>query len=152
MGKKRPHTKGIMPLQSGLPTVQQSLEKSLAIALRKGGVSTTHLVRRLKELLDAHETKFFQHEGQVTDSREVIAWGPRADGLRLATEILKWRGAGAEAQGPPAQGSLSVTVNLIRAEAGPGATPGQPDVEGGNGQSRIAGLQVRVDRGDGDGA
>jgi phage terminase small subunit len=44
------------------------------------------LARVIAEGVEAHETKFFQHEGKVTDSKDVIAWGPRATFAKLAAE------------------------------------------------------------------
>jgi hypothetical protein len=42
------------------------------------------LAQRIAEGLNAKETKFFQHEGKVTDSREVIAWSERRQYAELA--------------------------------------------------------------------
>jgi hypothetical protein len=44
------------------------------------------LAKTIAEGVQAHETKFFQHEGVVTDTRDVIAWGPRATFAKLAAE------------------------------------------------------------------
>jgi hypothetical protein len=44
------------------------------------------LARVIAEGVEAHETKFFQHEGKVTDTKDVIAWGPRATFAKLAAE------------------------------------------------------------------
>ncbi|MGC2493685.1 hypothetical protein [Candidatus Binatus sp.] len=44
------------------------------------------LGKTIAEGVQACETKFFQHEGKVTDSRDVIAWGPRATFAKLAAE------------------------------------------------------------------
>lgn len=41
----------------------------------------------LKPLMDANETKFFAHDGEVKDQREVIAWGPRERGLDMAFKL-----------------------------------------------------------------
>lgn len=45
------------------------------------------LTRYLKPALDANETKFFQKDGLVTDTRDVIAWGPRLTALDLAFNL-----------------------------------------------------------------
>jgi hypothetical protein len=48
------------------------------------GLSDDSLKNKLLAALDAMETKFFQHEGEVSDEREVIAWGPRLKALEMA--------------------------------------------------------------------
>lgn len=45
------------------------------------------IVARIKEGLDAKETKFFQFEGEVTDQRDVIAWTERRHYAALAAEF-----------------------------------------------------------------
>jgi|SRR5580692_8664918 hypothetical protein len=44
------------------------------------------LVKRVAEGLAAEETKFFQHEGVVTDSKQVIAWSERRQYAQIAAE------------------------------------------------------------------
>jgi hypothetical protein len=41
----------------------------------------------LKPLLEAHETKFFQFQGQVVERVNVVAWGPRKEGLDIAFRL-----------------------------------------------------------------
>ena len=41
------------------------------------GIDGPYLANKLKAEFEAEETKFFQHEGIVTDQRDVIAWGTR---------------------------------------------------------------------------
>ena len=45
------------------------------------------LTKRLAEGLAATETKFFQHEGEVTDEREVVDYGTRHRYLETALEL-----------------------------------------------------------------
>ena len=45
------------------------------------------LTRKLAEGLNATETKFFQHEGEVTDEREVVDYGTRHRYLETALEL-----------------------------------------------------------------
>ena len=45
------------------------------------------LTRKLAEGLNATETKFFQHEGEVTDEREVVDFGTRHRYLETALEL-----------------------------------------------------------------
>ena len=46
------------------------------------------VANRIKEGLDAQETKFFQKDGVVTDSRDVIAWSERREYAALAMAAL----------------------------------------------------------------
>ena len=50
-------------------------------------ISPDKIARRIDEGLDAMETKFFQSEGVVTDSKEVIAWSERRQYAALAAEL-----------------------------------------------------------------
>jgi phage terminase small subunit len=45
------------------------------------------IAQRINEGLDAMETKFFQFEGTVSDSRDVIAWSERRMYADLAAEL-----------------------------------------------------------------
>jgi hypothetical protein len=45
------------------------------------------LSQRIAEGLDAKETKFFQHEGKVVETREVIAWAERRQYADLAATL-----------------------------------------------------------------
>ncbi|MGA9471970.1 MAG: hypothetical protein WBV36_05875, partial [Terriglobales bacterium] len=44
------------------------------------------LTKRIAEGVSAHETKFFQKDGVVTDQRDVVAWGERREYVKLAAE------------------------------------------------------------------
>lgn len=57
--------------------------------LDDAGLTENHLKFRLIRLLDAKETKFFSHEGKVTDKRDVNALGIQIKALELA---MKARG------------------------------------------------------------
>src|SRR5271155_3072201 len=62
--------------------------------LRKANPDTGSLERLACRLLthpahEANETKFFAHEGQVTDSRDVINWGARLKATEIATNIMR---------------------------------------------------------------
>lgn len=45
------------------------------------------LTKKLADGLEATETKFFQHEGEVTDEREVVDFGTRHRYLETALEL-----------------------------------------------------------------
>jgi hypothetical protein len=46
------------------------------------------LALRIDQGVDAKETKFFQHEGKVTETRDVVAWGPRAAFAKVAVDVF----------------------------------------------------------------
>jgi len=50
-------------------------------------ISADKIAQRVAEGLDAMETKFFQSEGVVTDSKEVVAWSERRQYAALAAEL-----------------------------------------------------------------
>jgi phage terminase small subunit len=45
------------------------------------------IAKRIAEGLDAVETKFFQKDGVVTDSKDVVAWSERRQYAELASEF-----------------------------------------------------------------
>jgi len=98
------------PNESG----RQAIERIRVAApelLAKHGLDDDSLIREyLKPLLSAEETKFFQHEGRVTDQRNVAALGIRHSALDTT---LKIRGLYVQ---PSEQASISlrdVTFNVI---------------------------------------
>jgi hypothetical protein len=44
-------------------------------------------VDAMLEILEAEETRFFQKDGEVTDSRDVVAWGPRLGAAKTILEM-----------------------------------------------------------------
>lgn len=66
--------------------IESSSVKAAFSRLVRQYIPAHHLAKRIAEGLDATETKFFQMEGQVTDSRDVIAWGERHKYAKLAAE------------------------------------------------------------------
>ncbi|SRR6266550_7244718 len=75
------------PRQVGSTALAAVREKMPAI-LDKHGLTQDYLVDKcLRPLMDATETKFFQKDGKITDEAEVIAWGPRKDGLDMAFKL-----------------------------------------------------------------
>jgi len=67
-------------------TVQDALRDYID-TLDKYGATKEVQAQRMAEELHAMETKFFQHEGVVCDSREVIAWDVRHKALELLAKI-----------------------------------------------------------------
>lgn len=73
------------------------------------------IAQRINEGLDAMETKFFQFEGMVSDSRDVIAWGERRQYAELAAR-LKGLTPGLPPD-PMGDGPSNITVNFINVAA-----------------------------------
>lgn len=67
------------------------------------------VAKRIIEGLDAQETKFFQKDGLVTDTRDVIAWGERR---AYAETAMKALGIVAEKEPEPVT-PLEVTINVV---------------------------------------
>lgn len=62
----------------------ESIREHMPEVLERNGLTDDSVVKKyLKPLMNANETKFFAHEGVVKDEREVVAWGPRRDGLDM---------------------------------------------------------------------
>ena len=72
-------------------SVRQAVEKPnvrVAFAeLIRATISQEKIAQRINEGLDAMETKFFQYEGIVTDTRDVINWAERRQYAQLAAEF-----------------------------------------------------------------
>jgi phage terminase small subunit len=64
------------------PNVQRAFQEMI-----RKHIPDEKIVQRLKEGLDAEETKFFQHEGNVQEERNVISWGERRNYLELAAKF-----------------------------------------------------------------
>lgn len=73
------------------PQMREALVESL-IGL---GVTSDYLAKKIREGLNAEDSKFFQHEGLVRDEREVINWGARHGYLKTALKLMGVEGRGA---------------------------------------------------------
>ena len=68
--------------------VCQMTKGRVADLMDDAGLTDAALVNRyLKPALEATETEFAKFQGTITDSREVIAWGPRLQALELAAKM-----------------------------------------------------------------
>jgi hypothetical protein len=56
-------------------------------AMEAEGITADVLAKQLKEELNANETKFFSHEGEVVDEREVIAWRIRQEARKDGNKL-----------------------------------------------------------------
>lgn len=63
------------------PSVRKAFE-----ALIQETIPGPKIAERLAEGLDAQETKFFQKDGRVVETRDVVAFGERREYLKLAAE------------------------------------------------------------------
>jgi len=68
----------------------KTIAKKIPDLMKRVGLTDEILLKKLKSLLDAKETKFFQFQGGVTETREVEALGIQQSSLDMA---FKLRGA-----------------------------------------------------------
>jgi hypothetical protein len=61
---------------------------AMAEAFEKAGISTDFLTTKLLEELNAKETKFFQKDGVVIESRDVVAWDVRQKARQDTHKLL----------------------------------------------------------------
>ncbi len=73
--------------ESGEQAATKALEK-LRQAVLARGIDEEKIARKLDEELEAEETKFFQHNGEVIEQHDVIAWRIRQEARRDAQRIL----------------------------------------------------------------
>ena len=74
--------------ESLLSVTVQSMIVQARIELPNQGVTVDHLCKRIAEGLDAYETKFFAHKGQIRETVDFVDFGERLKYIRLACEIL----------------------------------------------------------------
>jgi hypothetical protein len=92
-------------------TKQEQLGKYL---LTVAGVKPEDLqlaVEQLRAALTAMDTKFFSHEGQVVEHRDVIAWKTRLEAIEKMIRLHKLVG-GADRKLPSGSDVLRVEVDL----------------------------------------
>jgi hypothetical protein len=66
----------------------ENIRLKMPEVLNRHGLTDDVLVEDyLKPLLEAEETKFFQKDGIVVERYNVIAWGPRKEGLDIAFRL-----------------------------------------------------------------
>jgi len=64
-----------------------AVRELLSEALENAGVTLELLAKRCREGLDAMETKFFQYEGRVIESRDVVNFGERRKMVELCCHL-----------------------------------------------------------------
>ncbi len=75
------------PVEAG-KKIYESLGNPLIPCLEKKGITAEYLADKLKEELDAKETKVFQYKGDVIESKEKIAWEIRQRARMDAHKLL----------------------------------------------------------------
>lgn len=78
---------GKNPRQGAHQVIKQIQEKMPELMDRLGLTDEVLVTKYLHPLLNAHATEFAKFEGRITDSRKVIAWGPRKEGLDIAFKL-----------------------------------------------------------------
>ena len=88
------------------PQVRRKAAERLALMMDP---SLSKVAERIKEGLDAMETKFFQHEGKVTDTKEVVSWSERRQYSELAMEAVGI----VKAKEEPVQQAVQVNITVL---------------------------------------
>ena len=87
--------------------VENASIKAAFARLMKRAVPAHVLAQRIAEGLNAEETKFFQHEGKITDQANVVAWSERRQYAQLAAEYAGY------AEDENAASKAGVSVELV---------------------------------------
>lgn len=70
------------------PTIHERLMQPIfAGPLEKAGITAEYLAEKLKEELEAEETKFFSYQGVVVEKKNIVAWGVRQRARESANEL-----------------------------------------------------------------
>ena len=81
-------------------------------ALIRQKISADKIAQRIAEGLDAEETKFFQKDGAVVESRDVIAWSERRAYAELAAEFGDYH---ALSKGNSSTPAISFSISFVNA-------------------------------------
>ena len=73
--------------QIGHDAGETARQKTVRLLQERASTKIERVLVRLGQALSAKETKFFQHEGRVTDHRKVIAHGTRLRAVDLALQL-----------------------------------------------------------------
>lgn len=78
------------------PLVQEAIIEALGDLK----IDNKYVAQKIKDGLEAMETKFFAKDGEVMDERSVINWGARHQYLTTLLEVAKIKGDGSKPAGP----------------------------------------------------
>lgn len=92
--------------QSGFQAFEHIKAKMPEVLERKGLTDDAVIDKYLVPALEAQETEFAKFKGEITDSREVVAWGPRLTALDM---LFKLKGSYAEEK----SGGAAVAVQIV---------------------------------------
>lgn len=98
-------THGITKLMAGAP-----FRAALGQSLRRAGITDKRLWAGLDKGLDAMETRYFADKGVVTDTRDVIAWGPRHQHLETALRLKGYLGRESADDAGDTRPAVSITL------------------------------------------
>jgi hypothetical protein len=98
------------PWQSGYQAIERIRLNAPELLAKHGLDDDTMIEDYLKPLLKAEETKFFAHEGRVTDQRNVAALGIRHSALDTTFKV---RGLYAQPQQNNTLNLRDVTFNVV---------------------------------------
>ena len=107
--------------------IQETIER----CLKKAGISEELIALKIREGVEATETKFFQKDGEVVTECEVIPWGIRLDYLQFAARLLGLLKEKVEVDPGDKPIELRVVKRIARKSAGE-IKPGERDGEGAN--------------------
>lgn len=93
-----------------------SFSRPIEAALVAENITLQRLAQQLSAELDAFETKFFAHQGEVINVRDVIAWDVRARARMDAQKLLGLY----PAEQHDHQGGLEIVLRDCVKEAGDG--------------------------------
>jgi DNA-binding CsgD family transcriptional regulator len=79
-----------------------TIHKTFVTILEAAGVTDEKIADKIRGLIDAKETKFFSHQGEVTDSREVEALAIQSNMVQFAAKL----------KGHVVERSASLNVNV----------------------------------------
>jgi phage terminase small subunit len=102
----------LWPRQAGHQALE-AIRNKMPEVLEKAGLTDEALIDKyLRPALEAEETKFFQKDGQVTDQRNVWAWGPRLTALDMAFNLKGSYAAKKPEDLPPLAVQIVTNVNF----------------------------------------
>ena len=89
------------------PDFQQAVAEIKAALLRRN-VTADRIAQKIDEGLEANETKFFAHEGEVIESRDCADYATREKYVRLAARLL-----GYDTERDDPGGGMTINVNAF---------------------------------------
>lgn len=114
-----PH--GVAGIVAKSSSIQSALSNFLQV-LEKSGVTDTYIAESIRDGLKATETKFFQHEGAITDTAEVIDYATRHRYIETALRLKRLLANKGEEEKPQQQINIQI-VNYDTLSPDPNTHP-----------------------------